>query len=75
MTTVKAQVDKFSRFICEKAALQLEIAGREGNPENAEAMFVDIQEEFEKVKSFVSLLNWIQMTKKQADNKEVKRLY
>ena len=56
-----------------QAALQLEIAGKEGNLENAEAMFADMQRECEKVKSFVSQPNWIQTARKQGDNKKVKQ--
>ena len=47
------------------AAFQIETAGIEGNLENVPAMFTEMQEEFEKVRTFLSQSNWIQIAKEQ----------
>ena len=67
---IKGSAATISANYLAEAALQLEIAGREENLENAEAMFVDIQEEFEKVKSFLSQSNWVEIARQQCKTRE-----
>ena len=45
----------------------------EGNLENVETMFDDIQKESQKVKSFISQPNWIQTAMNESDNNKVKQ--
>jgi signal transduction histidine kinase/CheY-like chemotaxis protein/HPt (histidine-containing phosphotransfer) domain-containing protein len=48
----------------------LETKGREENLEGAEALFADIQTEFDKLKSFLSQPNWIESAGQQTDLKK-----
>ena len=50
-----------------KAAYRLELVGKQGDMENADAFFADIKAEFEKLKSFVSGANWIEIAKQQSN--------
>ena len=56
-----------------EAAYRLELAGKQGDMENADAFFADIKAEFEKLKSFVSGANWIE-TAKQQSNEQAEQL-
>jgi signal transduction histidine kinase/CBS domain-containing protein/DNA-binding NarL/FixJ family response regulator len=50
-------------------AHRLECAAIKGNLENAEPLFADIEQEFEKLKSFLSDANWIETAKQQTSGK------
>jgi CheY-like chemotaxis protein/HPt (histidine-containing phosphotransfer) domain-containing protein len=49
----------------------LETKGREGFLEGSEALFADIQEEFDKLKSFLSQPNWTESAEQQTDEKKI----
>ena len=49
----------------------LETKGREGVLEGSEALFADIQEEFDKLKSFLSQPNWTESAEQQTDEKKI----
>ena len=72
--TIKCSATAISAKSLVEAASQLESDAIEGNLKNAQIMFVDIQKKFEKVKSFVSQPNWIQIATKLTDSKEVKQV-
>ena len=71
--TIKGSVAMITATALEKAALQLEIAGRDGKLENTRKMFAEIEKEFEKVKSFLSQPNWIQIAKEQTNIEKAKQ--
>jgi len=48
----------------------LETKGRKGELEGSEALFTDIQTEFDKLKTFLSQPNWTKTAKQQTDGKE-----
>ena len=49
----------------------LETKGREGVLEGSDALFADIQEEFDKLKSFLSQPNWTESAEQQTDEKKI----
>ena len=49
----------------------LETKAREGELEGSEAIFTDIQTEFDKLKSFLSQPNWTESAGQQTDMKKV----
>jgi HPt (histidine-containing phosphotransfer) domain-containing protein len=51
----------------------LETKGRKEELEGAEALFADIQVEFEKLKSFLSQPNWTESAEQQTDQKKIEK--
>jgi len=49
------------------AALPLETAGREGKLDNIDNLFDEVQKEFDKVQSFITQPDWVEVAKKQAN--------
>ncbi len=62
--TIKGSAATISADSLREAAYQLDTAVKEKKLENAQAIFAEIEKEFEKVKSYVSQPNWIQNAKK-----------
>jgi len=70
---VKGSAATISADSLTEAASKLEIAGKEGSLENAETTFAELHKEFEKVESFVSQPDWIQIAKTQTNIEKIAR--
>jgi len=67
--TLKGSAATISANLLAETVFRLEIANREGNLDNAKAIYADIQKEFRNLKAFVSQSNWLEIAKQQANNK------
>ena len=67
---IKGSAATISANRLSEAALPLEIAGKEGKLESAEAFFANTQKEFKKVETFLSQSNWVEIAKQQCETRE-----
>lgn len=65
--TIKGSSATISANDLTQVALQLEMASKEGNMEICEAIFVNVKTEFNRVKSFLSQANWVEIAKTQCE--------
>jgi HPt (histidine-containing phosphotransfer) domain-containing protein len=70
---IKGSAATISANSLAEAAYQLEIAGKQGNLEHADALFANIQVKLEKLRSFLSQPDWIE-TAKQQENRQAEQL-
>ncbi len=68
---IKGSAATISANSLAEAASCLEIACREEKLENKETMFVNIKKEFAKVELLLSQANWVEISKQQANKKEM----
>jgi len=63
--TLKGSSAAISAKPMSEAAHSLELAGKEGKLKEAGALYADVQAEYEKLKSFLSRANWVELAKQQ----------
>ena len=63
---IKGSAAVISAHALVQTALQLEIAGMEGELGNAETLLTDIQTEFDRLASFISRSDWMEIAKTQS---------